>query len=72
MPHQRRRKKMTELKTDANLLAALRKASTVSLSWKELHDQRVSFIMGTLKESSEVTRAFVDRELAKRDGRIQT
>ena len=61
---------MTELKTSDTLLAALRNNSTRSLSSQELHDQRVSFILGSLKETSHVTRARVDEVLAHQGGRV--
>ena len=48
---------MTELKTREELLSALRRASTRELSAQELHNQRVSFVMGSLKEESGITRA---------------
>jgi hypothetical protein len=60
---------MTELRTGEALLSALRTASTRGPSAKELHEQRVSFIMGSVKESSSLTRARVERVLAKQEGR---
>jgi hypothetical protein len=60
---------MTELRTDPSLLAALSKATTRSLTAKEVHDQQVSFIMSSLNQSSGVTRQRVDEVLAERDGR---
>jgi|HubBroStandDraft_1064217.scaffolds.fasta_scaffold215381_1 hypothetical protein len=55
---------MTELKTPPAFLKALRKSATRELTPKELHNQRVSFIMGSVKESSGITRAQVERVLA--------
>lgn len=60
---------MTELKTRDDLLSALRQASTRELSARELHNQRVSFILGSLKEESGITRSRVEEVLAKQDGR---
>lgn len=59
---------MADLKTKPDLLEALHRAATKSLTPKDVHDQRVSFIMGSLKETSSVTRAQVERVLANRDG----
>lgn len=59
---------MHQLKTDGALLTALRKATTRDLSAQELHDQRVSFVMGSLKESSTVTRAKIEQVLAEQGG----
>ena len=59
---------MTELKTDANLLRALQRASTRKPTAEELRQQRVSFIMGLLKENSGVTRSRIQEVLAKQDG----
>lgn len=59
---------MTKLETSAELLTALRDASTRELSAKELHSQRVSFIMGAIKEESGITRMRVEEVLARQDG----
>lgn len=60
---------MAELKTKESLLTALKQASERPLSADELRKQRVSFIMGSLKESSTVTRSQVEAELARMEGR---
>ena len=60
---------MNKLKTDKVLLKALRKSSTRAPTAKELHDQRVSFIMGSLKEPSNVTRSRVEQVLAQQEGK---
>lgn len=62
---------MHQLKTDGALLIALRKATTRDLSAQELYDQRVSFVMGSLKESSTVTRAKVEQVLAEQGGLLK-
>jgi|SRR5579864_22101 len=59
---------MTELKTSESLLATLQKASKRVLTAEELKKQRVSFIMGSLKESSTVTRARIQEVLARQEG----
>lgn len=60
---------MMELKTKETLLSALRQASMRTPTAEELRKQRVSFIMGSLKESSGVTRARVEEVLAEHEGR---
>lgn len=60
---------MPELKTEQALLDALRQASSHSPTAEELQQQRVSFIMGSLKSSSSVTRDRVQKVLAEQEGR---
>ncbi len=60
---------MTKLRTKPALLAALRKAATRELSAAELHSQRVSFVMGSMKAGSGITRAKVEEVLARQAGR---
>ena len=60
---------MTELKTSESLLSALRKSATHKPTAKELEEQRVSFIMGSLNRSSEITRARVQQVLAQQEGK---
>jgi len=59
---------MTELKTSESLLDALRKASSRKITSEELHAQRVSFIMGSVKAESGITREQVQQVLAKQEG----
>jgi hypothetical protein len=60
---------MNGLKTERSLLGALHRASTRTPTAEELRKQRVSFIMGSLKESSGVTRARVEQVLSEQEGR---
>ncbi len=60
---------MTKIKTQPDLIRALKKAASLELSADDVHRQRVSFVMGTLKEKSDITRAKVEQVLAKQDGR---
>lgn len=60
---------MTQLKTKPSLLEALEKASTRDLTSEEIRQQSVSFIMGTLKDSSDITRAKIEAALDKQEGR---
>lgn len=60
---------MTELKTDSALLRALEEAARRQPSADEIVEQRVSFIMGSLGESSTVSRKRVTEILAAHEGR---
>jgi hypothetical protein len=60
---------MTELKTKESLLSALRAATTRAPTADEINRQRVSFIIGTLKETSGVTRSKVQEVLDKQEGK---
>ncbi|MFO1185934.1 MAG: hypothetical protein U1E56_14290 [Bauldia sp.] len=60
---------MTDLKTKESLLTALRAAAERPPTGDELRKQRVSFILGSLKESSGVTRAKVEEVIAAQEGR---
>lgn len=61
---------MTELKTDPAVLRALRAAASKELTAEEINKQRVSFIMGTLKPESTLTRAHVQSILHKQQGKV--
>ena len=58
-----------ELKTDESLLQALHKAAERKQSPDDLHRQRVSYIFGSIKESSGVTRSRIEDVLAQQEGR---
>jgi hypothetical protein len=58
----------TNLKTKESLLKALNDASHRSVTREELHAQRVSFIMGSVKAESGITREQVQQVLAKQEG----
>lgn len=60
---------MTNLQTDATLLRRLAEAATQILSAEEINQQRISFIMGSLKDNSTVTRAKISEVLAAHEGR---
>lgn len=60
---------MTDLKTDGALLRALEEAARRRPTADELDEQRVSFIMGSLGESSTVSRERVTEILAAHEGR---
>jgi hypothetical protein len=60
MPH--------DLKTDAGLLKRLEQAAHHKMTREELHQQRVSFILGAMSKDSTVTRHQVEEILAKGEG----
>jgi len=60
---------MTNLRTDDALLRKLEAAASKTLSADELRKQRISFIMGTLKDNSTVTRAKITEVLAVQEGK---
>ena len=60
---------MTKLQTNQTLLQALEAASSRHITPDEMHKQRVSYIMGILKETSGVTRERVENVLAEQEGR---
>lgn len=59
---------MTGTKTDPKLLDALTKSAGKKLSAEELHEQKISFILGSLREDSTITRDFIESELKNREG----
>jgi len=59
---------MAALKTDESLLRALRVAASHKITKEELHKQRISFIMGSLKNNSTVTQDQIDKVLAEQSG----
>lgn len=61
---------MTDLKTDPSLVTALEKAARAPLSAEEIERQRISYVMGSLKADSEITRAKVEEILAQQKGRL--
>lgn len=60
---------MTELKTNEDLLKALRNSATRVPTAEELEKQRVSFVMGSLGRKSTATRSQVQEMLAKQEGK---
>jgi hypothetical protein len=57
------------LKTDPSLLEALRRAVDRTQTSEEIEMQRLSFVMGSLKTTNEITRAQVQEILAQQKGR---
>lgn len=60
---------MTDIRTNAKLLKALKSVPNRKLTEDELYKQRISFIMGSLSDDSTVTRAQVTKVLSDFEGR---
>lgn len=60
---------MAELQTRPDLIRALELAATRPQTAEEIFKQRVSFIMGMLKDNSTVSRARVTEVLAEQQGK---
>lgn len=60
---------MTSLQTDQTLIDRLKLAASVELTAEELQKQRISFILGSLKDDSTVTRSRIREVLAEREGK---
>ena len=60
---------MDDLHTKESLLRALKVASARPLTAAELQRQRVSYILGILKDDSGITRARVEEVLAEQEGK---
>ena len=60
---------MTELHTSEALLAALLHGSVRSPSSEQIEAQRLSFVMGVLPDSNQMTREEVKSILDKQEGR---
>ena len=59
---------MIALRTPEALLSELRRAANAKPSVEELQKQRISFIMGTLKDQSNITRAKIADVLKQQEG----
>ncbi len=59
---------MTGLHTNANLLKKLQASASTDLTAEELRKQRVSYVMGILKDTSTVTREQVKSMLEHQEG----
>jgi len=58
----------TDLKTEPGLLERLAVAAKQTITRAELHEQRVSFIYGSLPADSTITREHIEDVLAKIEG----
>jgi hypothetical protein len=60
---------MTDLHTNEKLLSKLKASASKTLSAEDILKQRISYVMGTLKDNSSVTRAKVKDVLSMQDGK---
>jgi len=60
---------LNNLKTNESLLRALDQAASRKPTEEEIREQRISFVMGSLKGSNTATRAEVQEILAQHDGK---
>lgn len=58
----------TDIRTDATLLARLRKAAGISMSAEQLRRQRVSFIHGTMSHDSKMSPDQIAEALDRHEG----
>lgn len=56
------------LKTDSTLLEALQKSASRKLTPKEILEQRVSFVFGSMDHTSDVTREQVKQLILRQEG----
>lgn len=56
------------LKTDEKLLKALKDSGSRKISNRELHEQRVSYVYGSMKPNSQMTKERVKQLLEEREG----
>ncbi|WP_201829514.1 hypothetical protein [Microvirga zambiensis] len=62
---------MTDLRTDESLLARLKRATSRNPSRAQVERQRISFIMGSLPEESDMTREQIQDVLEQQEGKKQ-
>ena len=60
-----------DIRTDAKLLARLRKAASVAMTSDQLRRQRISFIHGNLPHESTMSRDEIEKALDKHEGTRQ-
>jgi hypothetical protein len=60
--------KIPKIETNKILIEALKSATSRKLTAKELLEQRVSFIYGSLKSNSSITKEEVRKAIKKQEG----
>ncbi len=60
--------KIPKIETNKILIEALKSAASRKLTAKELLEQRVSFIYGSLKSNSSITKEEVRKTIKKQEG----
>ena len=59
------------LKTDAELLKAIERAASKKLSSREIHEQRVSYVYGSMGNNNSATREHVRQVVLAHEGTTQ-
>jgi len=62
---------LSTLKTNADLLSALEKASSRKMTRAELEEQRVSFVVSSMSSDSNITRDRVKQLLSAHEGEVK-
>ena len=60
---------MTEFKTNPDLLKALEAAAGTKMTQNEGREQKISFVLGMIDETNDVTGADVAKFIDERDGK---
>ncbi len=60
---------MTDLRTRQSLLDKLKNSASKPMTYDEIRKQKISYVMGSLKDSSSVTLAKVKEVLSVHDGK---
>ena len=64
---------MKDVRTDPDLIEALRRSAGQEMTEEEIREQKISFIMGTVSVDSKITReevaAHIDRMAGRRPGK---
>jgi hypothetical protein len=60
-----------EIRTDAALLARLRRAASMAMTGDQLRAQRISFIHGNMPHESTMSRDEIEKALDKHEGTRQ-
>ena len=60
---------MAEYKTNPDLFRALQSAAGVEMTQSEVREQKISFVLGMIDETNDMTRADVAKLIDERDGK---
>ena len=60
---------MTDLHTSKNLLDKLKRSASKPMTYEEIRKQKISYVMGSLKDGSSVTVSKVNEVLSRHDGK---
>jgi hypothetical protein len=60
---------MTDLHTNASLLEKIKRSASKPMTYEEIRKQKISYVMGSLKDGSSVTVSKINEVLSKHDGK---